>query len=99
MLRARIERLLVGDLDDFPQVHHGNPRRDVLHHAKVVGDEKIGQAKFRLQIGQQVDDLCLHRYVQRGNRLVAHDEFRVQHQRTRDADSLALATGKFVWIA
>ena len=39
-----------------------------------MGDEQVGQAELALQILQQVDDLRLHRDVERGDRLVADDE-------------------------
>ncbi len=51
-----------------------------------------------LQILEQVDDLRLNRHVERGDRLVANDEFRIHRESARDADALALAAGKFVRI-
>ena len=41
--------------------------RQVGYHREVVADEEIGQAEVPLQIQQQVDDLGLHRDVQRNN--------------------------------
>jgi hypothetical protein len=52
-----------------------------------------------LQVAQQVDDLRLHRHVERAGRLVEHDEPRLQHQRPGDGDALALAAGELVRIA
>ena len=68
-------------------------------HGEVVRDEQIGQAELAPQPRQQIDDLRLHRNVQRGHRLVAHHEVRLQHQRAGDADALALAAGELVRIA
>ena len=68
----------------------------MLHHRKVVRDEQIGQPQPVLQLQQQVDDLRLHRNVERGDRLVRHDQRRVQRQRAGDADALALPAGKRV---
>ena len=49
--RGRSEdRLLVADLDDPAEVHHGDPRRDVPDHGEVVGDEDVGQAEAALQV-------------------------------------------------
>ena len=45
---------------------------------------------------EQVDDLRLDRHVQRRDRLVEHDQPRVQRERTRDADSLTLPAGELV---
>jgi hypothetical protein len=33
--------VLVGDLDDAPEIHHGDAVGDVLHDRKVVGNEQI----------------------------------------------------------
>ncbi len=71
----------------------------MLHHAQIVRDEQIGQPQLGLQVPQQIDDLCLHRNIQRGHRLVAHYEARMQHQRAGDADALALTAGELVRIA
>jgi len=73
------------------QVHHADVVGNVLHHRKVVGDEQVGEFQFFLQIHQQVDNLRLNGDIQRRQRLVAHDELRVQRERARDADALALA--------
>ena len=49
-----------------------------------------------MQVLQQIDDLRLHRNVQRRNRFVANHEFRIHDQGTRDTDALPLPAGKFV---
>src|SRR5690606_40227723 len=51
-----------------------------------------------LQAAQQIDNLGLDRDIECRDRLVADDEIRIERQRPGDADSLALATGKLVWI-
>ena len=52
-----------------------------------------------LQLSQQVEDLRLHRDVERRGRLVADDQLRLHRQRARDGDALALAAGELVRIA
>ncbi len=69
------------------------------HHREVVRDEQERQLVLLLQFLQQVDDLRLDRDVERGDRLVAHDEGRLHRQRARDAHALALAAGEFVRVA
>ncbi len=49
-----------------------------------------------MQFAQQVEDLRLHRDVQRRGGLVEDDDVRVGRQRPRDGNPLALATGKLV---
>ena len=59
---------------------------------QVVGDEQVAHAALRLEVREQVDDLALDGHVERGHRLVADDQVRLQGQRARDADALQLAT-------
>ena len=75
---------------EFAQIHDGDPVGEVLHHVQVVRDEQVGQVILRLQVLEQVDDLRLNGHVQSRDRLVAHDQLRVQRQGARNADPLAL---------
>ena len=68
----------------------------MAHHAEIVRDEQHRQAEPVLQVEQQVDDLRLHRDVERRDRLVGDDQRRIERQRARDADALALAAGERV---
>ncbi len=52
-----------------------------------------------LQLAQQVDDLHLHRHVERRGGLVQHHETRAQHHGAGDGDALALPAREFVRIA
>ena len=96
MLRIGEQRPLLRQLDDAAQIHDGDAVRDVLDDGKVVGDEQIGHAEVALQIGQQVDHLRLHRDVERGDGLVAHDQLGSQRQGAGDHEALALAAGELV---
>src|SRR5215203_903803 len=62
-------------------------------------DEDQRKPKLVLQLQKQVHDLGLNRHVERGDRLVGDDDFRLHREGTRDADSLALAAGKLMWVA
>ena len=77
-------------LDDLAEVHHGDTVRHVLDDRKIMADEEQREAEFLLQILQQVDYLRLDRDVERGDRLVADDQFGFGRQSPRDADALAL---------
>ena len=52
-----------------------------------------------LQLLEQVDDLRLDRDVERRHRLVADDELRVERERPREPDALALPAGELVRVA
>ena len=98
MQRTRIERGARRELHDLAEVHHGHARGNVLHDGEIVGDEEVRQSELVLQVLQQIDDLRLHRDVERGDRLVEHEELRIRRQRARHADALALSAGKLVRI-
>ena len=66
---------------------------------QVVGHEQVGEPELVLEVVEQVDDLRLHRDVERGHRLVEHDQARLERQRASDADALALAAGELVRVA
>ena len=61
-----------------------------------MGNQDVGQIARPLQLGQQVEDLRLHRDVQRGGGLVEHDDVRVRRQGSGNSDPLALAAGELV---
>ena len=73
--------------------------RDVPHQPQIVRNEQVGQLQLLLQIHQQVDDLRLDRDVERRHRLVGDDERRVERERARQPDALALAAAELVRVA
>src|SRR5713226_1461506 len=98
MLRRANDHFRVGQLDDLAQIHHQHALADVLHHGEIVGDEKVSQPALLLEVLQQIDDLRLHRDIERADRLVTDDQLRFHRQRAGDADPLALAAAEFVRI-
>ena len=61
-----------------------------------MGDEQIGQPKLGLQVFEHVDDLCLHRHIERRDRLVTDNQVGLQRDSTGNADTLALAAGELM---
>src|SRR5699024_10161190 len=59
----------------------------------VVGDEHHSQAEFVLQVGEEVEHLGPHRDVEGGGGFVGDDDVRLQGERPRDRDPLALPAG------
>src|SRR6516162_7898130 len=78
------------DLDDLAHIHDRHPVADMLHDAEIMRDEEIGEAEPVLQLEHEVDDLRLHRDVQRRDRLVGDDQAGIESERSSDADALAL---------
>ncbi|OEV00489.1 hypothetical protein AN217_24795 [Streptomyces qinglanensis] len=91
-----VDGLALAHLDDLAEVHHRDPLREVPHDRQVVGDEDEGDPQIPLNLLEQVDDLGLDGDVQRRDRLVGHDQLRLQGQGAGDADPLALAAGELV---
>ena len=87
------------DLDDLPEIHDRDAAADVLDEPQIVRDEQVGELQPLLQIHQQVDDLRLHRHVERGHRLVEDDERRVERKRAGQADPLPLAAAELMRVA
>jgi hypothetical protein len=99
MARPTIEIRRRRRLNDAAEIHDEHAVTDVAHCGQVVGDEEIGQLEFALQSRQQIKDLRLDRHIERADRLVGDDEFRVERQRAGDADALPLAAAELMGIA
>jgi hypothetical protein len=85
-----VQSLTVSDLDDFAQVHDGNPVRNVSQGRKVVRDEEKGEPELLLKVYEEVQDLGLDRHIKRGDGLVGDDEVRFHGKGAGDTDALAL---------
>ncbi len=96
MLGRGENALLRGELDDLAEIHDRDPMGHVLDDGEIMTDEEERKAELALQVLQQVDDLRLDGNVERGDRLVAHDEVGLGGERARNGDALALSAGEFV---
>ena len=94
--RLRVELVRGRDLRDLAEVHHEHAVRDVPDDVEVVRDEHVGEPEVALEVLEQVQDLGLHRDVERRDGLVADDQLRVHGERAGDADALALAARELV---
>src|SRR5690606_26394703 len=84
--------------DDAAAMHHGNAVAEVANDRDVVADEDEAEAETLLDVEQQVEDLAADRDVQRRSCLVGDDDARIQRQRPRDPDALALPTREGVRV-
>ena len=55
-----------------------------------MGDEKYAHLMLLLQIGNQIENLFLDRYVERSGRLISDQKFRFARNRHRDHHALLL---------
>ncbi len=69
--------------------------RQKPHHPQIVGHEDHAQPEALLQRNQKVDDLRLHRDIERREDLVGDDAARFQREGAGDADALALAATRY----
>ena len=81
-------------LHDLAAIHHHDLLGDIRHDAQIVGDHQHSHAQFGLQIPDQLEDLRLHRHVQRGGGLVGDQKCRAADQGHCDHRPLAQATGQ-----
>jgi len=54
VFRVEEQFICFGDFNDFTQIHHRHTVADMPDRRKVMGNKQIGQAKFPLQINEQV---------------------------------------------
>ena len=59
---------------------------------------RYASPELLLQVVEQVEHLCLHRQVERGDRLVADDHVGVERERAGDPEALTLAAGELLRI-
>src|SRR5579864_8384416 len=97
---GRLRRYLFGrpGFHDLAALHDRDARRQIPNHRHGMRNEEISNAKFALQLREQVDDLRSYADVERRNRLIAHDEPRTQCQSARNTDALPLASRKFMRV-
>ena len=99
MKRICKDILLLSKLHHRSKIHHADLIRQELDHRKVMRNEQIRKIGGCLQALEQIDDLRLHRNVERGNRLVANHQLGLDRQGARDANSLTLTARELVRIS
>ena len=88
MLRRVEDPLDRRDLDELAGVQHARPVAELRDHAQVVRDQDHGGAVPVAQVAHERQDLGLDRDVERGGRLVCHEQRRLVGERGRDHDAL-----------
>jgi len=99
MLRVRDDLLGVADLDDPPEVHHGDAVTDHPGEGEVVGDEDVGDPELLLLLDHELEDVVADRDVEARDRLVGDDHVGVEHRGAGDADPLPLPAGELMRVA
>jgi hypothetical protein len=85
-------------LHDFSGIHHCDLIRDTRNEAEIMRHQNQGNVQLTPQIGEQVQDLRLDRYVERGCRFIRNDQLRLALQRHGDHDTLAQTARELMGI-
>ena len=99
MRRSAEERACVRQFHEPAEVHDTDPVADALDDGEVVADKDVAQAELLFQLLQQPEDLRLDGDVERGDRLVEHENSWLWRQGAGDADALCLSAREFVRVA
>src|SRR2546430_3469583 len=78
------------------EVHDRDTVRHVPHHAEVVRDEEVREVLSLLYFLEEVQDLCLDRYIQGARGFVKEQELRFRCEGAGNRDALTLASGELV---
>ncbi len=70
----------------------------MFDNREPVRDEQVSELELFLKLLEKIHNLRLHRNVERRDRLIRNDQFRVERESSRDADALALPAGEFVRV-
>ena len=84
--------------DDLAAIHHHKVLGALGGQAQIVGDEQNRGAEFLGQTVEVVEDLTLHRDVERRGRLVRDQELRTAGQSDGDERALAHTAGELVRV-
>ena len=85
-------------LDHLSLPHHNDTLSQVSDDPHVVRDDHDAAPILVVQSSQYIQDLRLHRYIERRRGLIRDQQARFVGQGHRDHDALALAAGQLVGI-
>ena len=92
------QRVDVAALDRPTGVHHLHPVDDAGDDTEIVGDEHDRRAQLVLDALHDLEDLRLHRHVERRRRLVGDQHFGLVGDGHRDHHALAHAARELVRV-
>src|SRR5258706_1306757 len=99
MPRVGINRVAISHLDDAAEIKNQYAMGNLPDYREVVADEDQRHARPCLQIDNEIDNLPLHRDIERAHRFVADNEFGIDDHGARDSDTLVLAAREFVRVS
>ncbi len=85
--------------DELAGAHYGDVGGELRDYRKTMGDQEIGEMKFLLEFLKKQEDLGADGDVESGDGFVGNDERGTKNEGAGEANALALAARKLVWIA
>jgi hypothetical protein len=85
--------------DDGAVVHDRDPVTDLADHFEVVRNQDHRELVSMSQLGDQIEDLCLYRHVEGGDRFIEDQQTRPGRESPGDGDTLSFATRKLRWAS
>jgi hypothetical protein len=85
--------------DDASRIEDNHALAQSKNFLAAVGDIKDGDAVSLIPAAQVVDDRCLRRSVERGQRFIKKEQGGIGHQSPRECRALALSSGDFSRVA
>ena len=77
-----------------PCLQDEHPVADRPDDGQVVRNEQHRQRGGAPELGEQLENACLHGYIERGSDLVANEKLRLSGERAGYRDALFLATAE-----
>ena len=78
MCWVRKQLLGISAFHQAPHIHDANAMANVPNRPQPMPNKQISQVHFRLEISQQVQDLCLNRYIQGAHRFIQNNHLGLQ---------------------
>jgi hypothetical protein len=83
-------------LDNAPSVHYRNPITKLSHHVEVMTDQDKRDPPIAVEPLKEVENLRLHRYIERGGWFISDDEFGCRDEGGRNHCPLAHTAREFM---
>ena len=95
---VRQNLLAVSFFDDKAAVHNKEAVAQMLNDSEVMGDEKVGEAVFLLEIMQKINDLRLYTDIKSTDRFVENQHAWFYGESSRDTNSLPLSAAELMGV-
>ena len=82
----------------FTAAHDQNFMRYLTHQIQIMANEQQTHFALAMHLQQQINDLTLHRHIQRRGRLIGNQQRWFTRQRHGNHNALLLSARQFMWV-